>query len=83
VLVKLSFVEQPRALLKVEAGCSVTEVAERYRVTRQTLHAWMRRYRDGGLAWLGGSVAPAGRVSASNGGGGGALVCELRRPHPR
>jgi transposase len=52
-LVELSVVEQRyRAVLEVQAGCPVTEVAERYRVTRQTLHAWMRRYREGGLGGL-------------------------------
>src|SRR2546430_17411037 len=52
-LVELSVVEQRyRAVLEVQAGCPVIEVAERYGVSRQTLHAWMRRYRDGGLAGL-------------------------------
>jgi transposase-like protein len=31
---------------------SVTEVALRNGVTRQTLHAWLRRYANGGLAAL-------------------------------
>jgi DNA invertase Pin-like site-specific DNA recombinase len=52
-LVELSVVEQRyRAVLEVQAGCPVTEVAERYGVSRQTLHAWMRRYREGGLGGL-------------------------------
>lgn len=43
-LVELSVMEQRyRAVLEVEAGCPVTEVAARHGVTRQSLHAWVRR----------------------------------------
>jgi hypothetical protein len=53
VLVELSVMEQRyRAVLEVEAGCPVTEVAARHGVTRQSVHAWVRRYRAGGLAAL-------------------------------
>jgi transposase-like protein len=34
------------------AGVPVVEVAERYGVSRETVHAWLNRYRDGGLAGL-------------------------------
>ena len=41
-----------RAVLEVLAGVPVTEVAERYGVSRQSVHTWLRRYRDEGpLAW--------------------------------
>jgi transposase-like protein len=30
-------------------GLTVTEVAERYGVSRQAVHGWLRRYRTGGL----------------------------------
>lgn len=34
-----------RAVLEVRAGAPVTEVAERYGVSRQSVHAWLRRCR--------------------------------------
>ena len=55
MLVELGVVEQRyRAVLEVlEEGVSVTEVARRYGVARQTVHGWLRRYvNDGGLAGL-------------------------------
>jgi len=54
VLVELGVVEQRyRAVLEVLDGASVTEVARRYGVARQTVHGWLRRYaRDGGLGGL-------------------------------
>ncbi|WP_141961744.1 IS481 family transposase [Actinoallomurus bryophytorum] len=80
----MSVVEQRyRAVLEVQAGCPVIEVAERYGVTRQTLHAWMRRYRDGGLGGLADrshrpAVCPHQTAAEVE-----VLVCELRRAHPR
>ena len=46
MLVELGAVEQRyRAVLEVlEEGVSVTEVARRYGVARQTVHGWLRRY---------------------------------------
>jgi hypothetical protein len=42
-----------RAVLEVlEEGLPVTEVARRYRVARQTVHEWLSRYANGGLAGL-------------------------------
>ena len=52
-LVELSVVEQRyRAVLEVESGVPVTEVAERFGVSRQSVHAWVRRYAQGGLGAL-------------------------------
>ena len=49
-LVELSVVEQRyRAVLEVKAGVPVAEVAERFGVSRQSVHAWVRRYEQGGL----------------------------------
>ena len=83
-LVELSVVEQRyRAVLEAAAGVPVTEVAARYEVSRQSVHAWIRRYAEGGL---GGLVDRSKRpdscphqVSAEV----EAVVCELRREHPR
>jgi transposase len=42
-LVELSVVEQRyRAVLEATAGVPVTEVAARYGVSRQSVHAWIR-----------------------------------------
>ncbi len=53
VLVELSVVEQRyQAVRAVLDGVSVVEVAHRFEVGRQTVHRWLRRYEDGGLAAL-------------------------------
>jgi transposase InsO family protein len=83
-LVELSVMEQRyRAVLEAEAGCPVTEIAARNGVSRQTVHAWVRRYRSGGLAALADrSHRPAScphQIAAEV----EAAVCELRRSHPR
>jgi transposase InsO family protein len=83
-LVELSVVEQRyRAVLDAVAGVPVTEVAERYGVSRQSVHAWIRRYAEGGLGGLmDRSRRPEScphQVSAEV----EAAVCELRREHPR
>ena len=54
MLVELAVVEQRyRAVLEVLEGATVTEVAARYGVARQTVHRWLRRYAlNGGLGAL-------------------------------
>lgn len=54
VLVEVSVVEQRYDAVKevLADGLSVTEVAERYGVARQTMHRWIARYRKGGLGAL-------------------------------
>ncbi len=54
MLVELGVVEQRYAavLEVVRDGSTVTEVAARYGVTRQTVHRWLRRYAAKGLAGL-------------------------------
>ncbi len=72
-----------RAVWEVLEGASVTEVARRFGVSRQSVHAWLRRYAgDGGLGGLGDQssrphscphqMSPAVEVA----------VLELRRAHP-
>ncbi|MFG2063852.1 IS481 family transposase [Micromonospora sp. NPDC048871] len=80
----MSIVEQRyRAVLAVQAGEPVVEVAARTGVSRQTIHSWLARYAEVGLAGLeDGSRRPRGcahQASAEV----EALVCELRRHHPR
>jgi transposase InsO family protein len=82
MLWELSVTEQRyRAVLEVMAGVPVTEVAARYGVSRQSVHAWLVRYRDEGPPGLADRShkvnahpwqIPAELESA---------VCELRRAH--
>ena len=82
-LVVLGVVEQRhRAVLEVFDGASVTEVARRYGVSRQSVHAWLRHYAGAGLPGLvDRSSRPescphqmAVRVEAA--------VVQMRRDHP-
>ena len=54
MIVELSVVEQRyQAVLEVlNNGATVTDVARRYGVARQTVHEWLRRYASQGLAGL-------------------------------
>jgi transposase-like protein len=54
VLVELGLVEQRyQAVSEVLVdGVTVTEVALRVGVSRQTIHAWLRRYGNGGIGDL-------------------------------
>jgi transposase InsO family protein len=53
VLIELGVVEQRHsAVLEVLGGLSVTEVALRHGVARQTVHRWLRRHAAFGLAGL-------------------------------
>jgi transposase InsO family protein len=84
MLWELSVTEQRyRAVLEAGIGVPVTEVAERYGVSRQSVHAWLVRYREEGVAGLEDRShrvhAHPWRIPA----GVEELVCELRRGHPR
>jgi transposase InsO family protein len=83
VLVELGLVEQRyKAVLEVLDGATVTDVARRNGVVRQTVHDWLRRYAAHGLAGLAdGSSKPQScphqmtpEVEAR--------ILELRRAHP-
>jgi transposase len=79
-LVEVSVVEQRyRAVLEVRSGVSVTEVAARFGVSRQSVHSWIRRYAEGGL----GALADRARRPESSPGqvpaGVEAAVCEVHR----
>jgi transposase len=54
VLVELSVMEQRYQAVSfvIHDGESVGEVARRFNVSRQTVHAWLARYERGGLAAL-------------------------------
>jgi transposase InsO family protein len=83
-LVALSVIEQRyRAVMAVLDGARVSEVAGEIGVSRQSLHAWVRRYRAGGVVGLADrshrTVSCPHRASVEV----EALVCELRRAHPK
>jgi transposase InsO family protein len=72
-----------QAVLAVIAeGCTVTEVAARWGVSRQTLHAWLGKYEAGGLENLGdGSHRPVScphQMAAD----AEVVIAGLRRAHP-
>src|SRR4051812_1760635 len=84
VLVELTMTEQRyQAVLEVQARVPVTEVAERFGVSRQAVHRWVRWYRDEGLDGLRDRShrphAHPAQVSPEV----EAAICELRRTHPR
>jgi transposase InsO family protein len=84
MLVELRVAEQRyRAVWEVLEGASVTEVARRFKVSRQSVHAWLNRYAaDGGLGGLGDrSSRPHGcphQMSPVT----EAKIVEVRRSHP-
>ena len=84
MLWELSVTEQRyRAVLEVGAGIPVTEVAERYGVSRQSVHTWLLRYRREGIAGLEDRSHRVHnhpwRIAAEV----EEMVCELRRGHPK
>ena len=72
-----------RAVCEVLGGSPIGEVAIRYGTSRQSLHAWRRRFEQQGMAGLADrSRRPKNspnRVVAEV----EALICQLRRAHPR
>jgi transposase len=83
-LVDMSVAEQRyRAVLAVQAGETAVAVAAQFGVSRQSVQNWLRRYRDDGLAGL---IDQPKRPDTSPGQTSvevEALICEMRREHPR
>jgi transposase len=84
VLKELSKVEQRYlAVLAVQVdGLTVTEVAQKWGVSRQTVHTWLRRYEEAGVEGLAErshrpATCPHQMPAVLE-----ARVCELRRHHP-
>ncbi len=63
-------------------GLSVTEVATRYGVTRQTVHRWLRRYTRYGLAGLASESARPGSCPHQMRPEVEARIVEMRLLHP-
>ena len=72
-----------RAVLEVLDGSPVSEVAVRYGVSRQSVYSWKARHAAAGVDGLREATrrprASPSRLAAET----EALVCELRRAHPR
>ena len=84
MLVELKAVEQRyRAVIDVLDGMNVTDVARRNNVTRQSVHAWLRRYRDEGPSGLVDRSHRVRRHPWQVPAEVESAVCELRRTHPR
>jgi transposase InsO family protein len=81
---QLSKVEQRyRAVLAVQAGDRVSEVAARLGVSRQSVHTWVARYAEDGLAGLQDRSHRPESCAHQASPEVEAAVCELRRAHPR
>jgi transposase len=84
MLWELSVTEQRyRAVLEVRAGVPVTEVADRYGVSRQSVHAWLRRCRDDGPSGLADRSHKVRRHPWQIPAELESAICELRRAHPK
>jgi transposase InsO family protein len=84
VLVELSVMEQryQAVLAVVQDGWKVTEVAQRLGVSRQSVHSWIARYEQGGLAALADRSHRPASCPHQTDPGTEAAICELRREHP-
>lgn len=54
MLVELSMVEQRYQAVRevLDAGATITDVAQRYGIDRRTLHRWLTRYANEGMGGL-------------------------------
>ena len=83
MLVELGVVEQRyQAVLEVLGGASVTDVARRYGVARQTVHGWLRRYATDGLAGLVDRSSKPDSCPHQTPVEVEARIVEMRRAHP-
>jgi transposase len=83
MLVELGVVEQRyQAVLEVLNGATVSEVARRYGVVRQTVHGWLRRYASDGLAGLADRSSRPQTCPHQMAAEVEVRIVELRRAHP-
>ena len=84
MLGELTVVEQRfNAVMEVlRDGLTVVEVAERYGVSRQAVHGWLRRYAAGGLDALADRSHRPDSCPHQMPAEVEARLCELRRHHP-
>ena len=72
-----------RAVLEVKAGVPVTGAAARAGVSRQSVHAWVRRYEQGGPGALADRPKRPDTCPHQTSAQVEAAVCEMRREHPK
>ncbi|MFB6571288.1 helix-turn-helix domain-containing protein, partial [Streptomyces noursei] len=72
-----------RAVLEVLDGSPVVEVALRYGVSRQSVHAWRKRYEELGVEGLMDRSRRPHRSPTRLPADVESLICELRQQHPR
>ena len=84
MLVELSKMEQryQAVLAVIQDGWKVTEVAARVGVSRQTVHNWIQRYEQGGLAALSDHSHRPASCPHQTPAEIEAAICEMRRLHP-
>ena len=84
MLLELTVAEQRfNAVMEVlRDGLTVVEVADRYGVSRQAVHAWLRRYTNGGLDALADRSHRPRHCPHQMPATVEARLCELRRCHP-
>jgi transposase InsO family protein len=83
MLIRLGLVEQRhKAVLEVLGGATVTDVALRYGVTRQTVHRWLRSYARFGLGGLVDHPSRPARCPHQMPAVVEARIVDLRRTHP-
>jgi transposase InsO family protein len=85
VLLELTVAEQRfNAVMEVlRDGLTVIELADRYGVSRQTIHSWLGRYRTGGLDALADRSHRPDTCPHQMPATVEAHLCELRRRHPQ
>src|ERR1039458_8087907 len=84
MLVELGLVEQRlKAVQEVLDGATVTDVAMRNGVTRQTVHTWLRRYANHGIAGLVDKTSKPESCPHQMTPVVEARIVEMRRAHPR
>ena len=66
----------------IRDGFTVTEVAQKFGVSRQSVHAWLKRYEAGGLEALAERSSRPMTSPAQIAGHVEARILELRRHHP-
>ncbi|MEY2591176.1 MAG: hypothetical protein QOJ67_3160 [Acidimicrobiaceae bacterium] len=84
MLVELSMVEQryEAVMAVLRDGEPVTEVANRFEVSRASVHRWIARYQSGGLGALADRSHRPESCPHQMPAEVEALVCDLRRTHP-
>jgi transposase InsO family protein len=84
MLVEFSMVEQRYQAVRevLDTGANVTDVATRYGIDRRTLHRWLVRYANHGLAALADRSSKPDRCPHQIAPEIEARIAELRRAHP-